>query len=250
MTEEDNIKEKPHAKDIAVIILSYNTKGLLAKCIQSVRRDMKDWDYEMVVVDNHSDDQSYEYLLELTKRIYNLKVIRCEWNSGYSVGNNLGIIASPFAKTFLLLNSDIETLPGFFTPIYDLLYSDDSIGLVAPKLKLFMGGECNPKSDHPIEVDWIGFSTIAIKREVFDKVGILDGKLFHFCSDEELCGRARRAGFKVMFTPHSAVWHHGNASVPELKKRDMDAWVREVVPQEREDIYPNGKLPDRDELYR
>ena len=98
--------------NLSIIIVSYNTKELLSRCLQSLFRwcedEFKNGAYEVIVVDNGSSDGSLTEIQNSKLKIQNfLKIIKNETNLGFAKANNIGIKAAQ-GKTILLLNSDTE----------------------------------------------------------------------------------------------------------------------------------------------
>jgi len=64
-----------------------------------------------------------------------------------------------------------------------------------------------PPANEPMESDWVGFASVLIRREVFDRVGLLDEGYFMYFEDADFCRRVRQAGWKVLYWPHAKVVH-------------------------------------------
>ena len=96
--------------ELSIIIVNYNTKDFLLPCIKGIEGNTKNLDYEIIVVDNASKDNSAEYIKQnLIPRFGNLRLIEAGSNLGFSAGNNLGVKQSD-GKYILIINSDIELI--------------------------------------------------------------------------------------------------------------------------------------------
>jgi hypothetical protein len=91
--------------DLSVIIISFNTKQILVDCINSVVKNTKGFEYEIIVVDNGSTDDSIKSIKEMAKKFPQVKLIDTGENIGFGRGNNEGIKAAR-GEYLLLLNSD------------------------------------------------------------------------------------------------------------------------------------------------
>lgn len=116
--------------DISIIIVSYNTKDLLRQCINSIIENTFGIDYEIIVVDNASRDDS---IIMLKSEFPNVKLIESGINGGFAYANNIGIKESNGRYVFLL-NSDTVILKDVIKRLVSFMDEDTSIGLTGPKL--------------------------------------------------------------------------------------------------------------------
>lgn len=241
---------------VSIIILNYNTKELLEKCLNSVFQ--KGWKrkFEVCVVDNASSDGSVEIV---KKNFTQVKLLVSENNLGFTGGNNIGIKKSS-SDLLILLNSDTEVLDGSLDNLIDSCENSD-FGIMSCKLlnndltfqanagDLPFGWSVfnwiSGLDDIPVlgkylssfhinrqefykgtkEVGWISGSVMAIKRQVVDKIGYLDEGIFMYGEDVEYCLRAQRAGFKVGWTDQAQIIHLGGGSSDDPKFRQ---WLGEL----------------------
>jgi len=129
--------------DLGIVILNWNTKDLLRRCLQTVTASEGDFTYEVIVVDNASSDGSVEMVRE---EFPDVKVIASEVNGGYPYGNNLGLRAlgfqdegspAPDAPRYaLLLNPDTEVPPRGLYEMVQYMDAAPEIGAAGPKLEL------------------------------------------------------------------------------------------------------------------
>lgn len=231
--------------DLVIIILSYNTKKLLKKCLQSLQKAKKnDYQVEIIVVDNASKDGSPEMV---EKEFLEIKLIKSKKNLGYAGGNNLGLKKAQ-GEYLLFLNSDTEIKSEALIKMMKFMKENLKTGASTPKTMLFSGGmdpDCHrgfptpwasityflglerlfPKSkffgqyhqfylnlNQAHEID-AGFGTFMfVRKKALTEVGDWDDQYFFYGEDLDLFYRIKKAGWKVMFYPEPLVTHHKGAS--------------------------------------
>lgn len=229
------MKNRP---SVAIIILNWNTSHYLGRFLPSVINTSYQ-EKEIYVIDNASTDDS---LLVLETRFPSVKIIRTGKNIGFAAAYNLAI-KQIHADYFLVVNSDIETTPGFIEPIIELMETRKEIGICQPKLlsldekhmfeyagaaggwidKLgypFTRGrvlltieEDKGQYDSTEEVFWASGACMAVKREVFQKIGGFYDYYYMHQEDIDLCWRAYNSGYKIYTCPVSVVYHIGGGSL-------------------------------------
>lgn len=217
--------------DLSVIIVSYNAKDYLLNCLKSI-----DLNCEIIIVDNASSDKSAD---EIKKTFPQVKIIENKENLGFAAANNQGIKESK-GRYILLLNPDTKILdnalskmiawmnknPKVTVSTCRLLNKDRSIQPtggyfpILPKLfawQFFLDDIIPINSYHPKpkfydqekELDWVTGAFFLFRREIVDKVGLLDEKFFMYAEELEYCFRIKKAGFKIFFTPLASIIHYG-----------------------------------------
>jgi GT2 family glycosyltransferase len=223
---------------LSIIIVSFNTKDLLQKCLQSVFQQTKGIDFELIVVDNHSTDGSPEMV---KKKFPQVKLIENKTNLGFAQANNQGIKKGK-GEYLLLLNSDTKIKSNALEKLVSLARKKKDLGIAGPRLlnldgtpqpstgsfytlpitfiSLFRGDRYLRQSPSQTKkVDWVMGACFLIKREVTKKVGYLDEKFFMYVEEMEYCYRAQKAGFEVYFFPQAEVYHLERGSSPEGKQK-------------------------------
>jgi len=219
--------------DLSIIIASYRTKALLRDCIESIYAQTREIQYEVVVIDNCSDDGSVEMLqadFPLVRMIANPE------NRGFAAANNQGFGISK-GRFITMLNSDTIVVDGALQKIVRFMIGKPEASIVGCKL-LNMDGSTQPsvrsfpdfwnlvceatflyrlfprspffgrfyhsyfKYDRDIRVDWVNGACLTFRRSVYDVVGGLDERFFMFSEEVDFCRRASDAGFQTWF-------HHG-----------------------------------------
>jgi GT2 family glycosyltransferase len=118
--------------DISVVIVSFNTKELLRKCLISIKEQFCGVSYEIIVVDNDSKDGSVEMLEE---EFPSVSLIKNNYNAGISRGNNQGIKASR-SDYILLANPDLEIVSDNVGDLLDYMEANPKVGMLGPKIFL------------------------------------------------------------------------------------------------------------------
>ena len=231
--------------DLSIIIVNYKTLELTFNCIDSIiKSNLKDIDYEVILIDNASNDGSIE---EIEAQFPHLKIIKNVDNLGFSKANNQGIRASS-GQTILLLNSD--TIVDFDTLKESLafLQKHKNIGALGCKVLLPSGKldpACKRSFPTPLNgiyhqlrlddaypdsqrfgaynltyvdenktcpVDCIMGAFMMVPKPVIDRVGLLDEDFFMYGEDIDWCYRIKEAGYQIMYYPQVRIFHHKKAS--------------------------------------
>ena len=233
--------------DLSVIIINWNTKKLLDQCLSSVFKHTKDLKFEVIVVDNNSQDSS-QALVE--KKFPKTKLILNKDNLGFTKANNQGIKVAK-GKYILLLNSDTYLIENSFKKIIKRAQKLKNLGALGPQLlnddksiqqsvgffpnlpQVFFwmtfiddlpGGQLlKPYHvDHDSfyqkerEVDWLTAAAILVSQKVVEEVGGLDEKIFMYGEEVEWCHRIKKAGFEVFFSPVTKIVHIGRGSSQKI----------------------------------
>ena len=217
---------------VSVITVNWNNFNDSAECLESLRKTTYS-NFEVIMVDNGSggDDVS------LLKQRFgdSIRLIVNDKNSGFAGGCNIGIkdALAGGADYVVLLNNDTVVAPDFLEGLVRVAQSDERVGIAGgkvfcyelPELIWFAGGIINYRTgrtpirgsgeadkgqfDEIVRVDWISGCFMFISRDVLQAVGMLDERFFFGWEDVDLCVRAARKGFKVLFVPESRIWHKG-----------------------------------------
>jgi len=225
---------------LSIIIVSYNTKQLLADCIDSIGKILYNFSYEIIVVDNNSADGSVEMI---KSKYSHVKLIANNYNVGFAKANNQGLEHSS-GEYVLMLNSDTIVLRNAIGTLVDFLDNHSDTAICGPKLlnsdltlqlpcrrafprfinsfSYFSGlSKLFPKSrifgsylmtymdsniDH--EVDAVSGACLMVRRNVLKQIGgLLDEAFFMHFEDIDLCFRAKKFGYKVYYVHNAEVIH-------------------------------------------
>ena len=116
--------------DVSVIIVNWNTKDMLMKCLRSIYKNKSSRIKEVILVDNASTDGSVE---AVKKNFDRVKIIQNKSNLGFAKANNLGIKSS-MGKYICLMNSDVEVLNNSIDSMYMFMEKNSDIGVLGPKV--------------------------------------------------------------------------------------------------------------------
>lgn len=223
---------------IFIILLNYNGKDFIQKCLASVFK-LDYPNFEVVVTDNNSTDGSFEAAkINFSKAHF----IKNETNLGFSAGNNIGIrfALERMADYILLLNQDTEAEKDFLSKLIEVAEADEKIGLLSPiifngnnKQIWFSGGKIKwlkmktrhvatavPKDFYETEI--ISGCAMLVKKAVFKEIGLLDEDFFLYYEDADFSLRAKKAGFKSIVVTGSWVYHFEKS---ELGKKNKTYWL-------------------------
>jgi hypothetical protein len=227
--------------DLSIIIVNYNTRDLLRNCLRSVYSSQSDFQYEVIVVDNCSPDDSVEMVRQ---EFPQAKLIASEINGGYAYANNLGLRQAQ-GQHALLLNPDTVLPPAALQDMMAFMEEHPDAGVAGPKLVLADGSldlACRrsfptldiafyrlvglskryPNSprynrynlgyldpDQVAEVDSVVGAFMWIRRDALDQAGLLDERYFMYAEDIDLCYRIKvEHGWKVYYNPAVVVTHY------------------------------------------
>jgi GT2 family glycosyltransferase len=237
-----NQRKSKNSKDyplVSVVVLNFNGKEYLDTCLRSVLH--ADYpSFEVVFVDNGSEDGSYDYVKENFGCDSRMRLVRTSENKGFAEGNNVGIQHTK-GELIAFLNNDTETDKNWLKELVNAILLDSSIGVVQSKLLSYhdpdildcVGGVLdifgNAKDagrtekeegqyDEIREIFYACFAATLVKREVLKKVGLLDPRFFVYFEDADFCWRARLSGYKVMYIPKSKVYHIRGATAKRVSR--------------------------------
>lgn len=251
--------------DLGIVIVNWNTSGLLRKCLQTVFASEGDFTYRVVVVDNASTDDSASMVRDAFPQA---ELIVSEINGGFSYGNNIGLrylgyhdagnVDATAPRYAVLLNPDTEVPPTSLYEMVKYMDANPDVGMAGPKLLLEDGSldkACRrgfptptvafyhfsglaklfPNSprfarynmtyldiDQTAEVDSVVGAYMQLRREVIEKIGLLDETFFMYGEDLDWAYRTKQAGWKVMYYPEVVVWHIKRAASRKSKKAQIE----------------------------
>jgi hypothetical protein len=225
---------------VSIVILNWNGKHNLAKCLESLFK-ISYKPYEIVIVDNGSTDSSLRYIKSLQKKNKNLILVKNFKNLGFAEGNNIGYKRSR-GELILLLNNDVIVEKDFLNALIKRIMSSTKIGAVQPKIKkyeknnkenvidsigsyftnsgfLFHFGHNKPDSfkySKEGEIFSMKGACMLLKRKVIEEVGLFDSRYFAYFEETDLCQRIWMAGYKIYYIPDSVVYHRGGETAKQL----------------------------------
>ena len=199
---------------VSVVILNYNRPQYTLECIRSVLKSNYS-NFEVIVVDNCSDFSLFTFLKEKID-VLPVKLIRVANNTGYAGGNNVGILHST-GKYILILNDDVTVDTDMMSGLVTLAEKHEAIGIIGPATYCYNSSELYTYSpeilkvnNELVDVSVVVGAALMIRREVIEKIGLLDEDYFMYHEDADWCVRARNAGYRIVCAPKVRAWHNVN----------------------------------------
>jgi len=232
--------ESRDAPAISVVVVNWNTRELLRRCLGSIYATVPPISFDVIVVDNASEDGSADMVAE---QFPAAELIRSESNVGFSAGNNLGLRRAS-GRYVMLLNPDAELLPGAVREMVQFADAHPRVAVVGPKLlnadgslqkngrtftslwrevlgltKLYrIWARFNRKADWgredfdvPAQVDEVSGACMLVRKSVIDEVGLLDERFFMYYEEVDWCRRMKQARWEVHYLPSARIIHHWSA---------------------------------------
>ncbi len=227
---------------LSVIILNWNGEKLLKEFLPSVVENTRGPEVEVIVADNGSTDDSLKVMCE---DFPNVKILAFDENLGFSGGYNRAI-SEVDSEFVVLLNSDVETPPGWWQPLLEFMTTHPEVGACQPKILSYRNKEmfeyagaagglldkygypfCRGRLFDKIEYDlhqydtgpadiaWASGAALMVRREVYLEAGGLDELFFAHMEEIDLCCRMHNLGYRVCVVPESKVYHLGGASLAQ-----------------------------------
>ncbi len=226
---------------VAVVILNWNGRELLKKFLPSVVQYSAAT--EVIIADNASTDDSIDFIKQHYPQV---RIVQNQRNEGFAGGYNEALKTIE-ADYYILLNSDVEVTADWIEPLISLMHKDKSIAVCQPKIKSFTnknsfeyagaaGGfidkhgypYCRGRIFNTIEEDhgqyddetpifWASGACMFIRANVFHELGGFDADFFAHMEEIDLCWRIHRAGYKILYSPLSTIYHLGGGT---LNKND------------------------------
>ncbi len=224
--------------ELSFVILTWNSEGYIHQCLQSLIEQITQTGRhaEMFVVDNGSRDNTVALLKDFHASYPDLIVpIYLEQNTGTTYSRNLALQQAK-GSYICIMDSDVEVFDGTLEGLIQTVEATPKTGLAVPKL-LYPSGHLQKSTDvfptvftkfrryfflkqieqqehdrqqtnSPRTVDYAISAMWMLKREVVDKIGLLDEKIFYAPEDVDYCLRIWKAGFTIVYNPEICCTHH------------------------------------------
>lgn len=222
----------------SIIIVSYNTVGMLSRCIESVYKHTEN--FEIIVVDNGSTDGSAGYLREMMLSKENFKAIFNDDNKNFGPANNQGLHLAE-GEVIVLLNSDTIATPKWLERLELCLNHGEKIAMVGPVCNSSNGRQqvaINGDPTYPLDSKAIQWANtyggqyteagvlygwcMVIRREFLAGEGYLFDEIFtNSFEDNDLCMRARLKGWRLFIDYGTYIHHEGQASFKKVLKKEF-----------------------------
>jgi GT2 family glycosyltransferase len=248
---------------VAIVILNFNGRGFLEKCLPTVI--LHSPGHDIYVADNCSSDDSLSYL---KKNFPAVKIIENKVNYGYARGYN-EILKSIKAEYYILLNNDVEVTENWIKPVIELMQNNIKIAACQPKLidynnrsffeyagasGGFIDKYCYPfcrgrifnvleedknQYDQPMEVFWASGACMFVRSSAFWEAEGFDGDYFAHMEEIDLCWRLKNMGYSIYAQPASKVYHVGGGTLNKVStkktflnfRNNLTTYVKNLPPR-------------------
>jgi len=245
--------------DISICIVSFHARDLLRKCLRSIYGTVDSLSFEIIVVDNHSEDGTLEML---KNEFPDVRLLVNDHNTGYTRPNNQAIRESG-GRYIVLLNPDTLVKPNAIAELFGFLETHPQVGIVGPKVLNRDGTlqkQCRRSEARPWdsfcyfsglsrlfphdrrfagylmtyldenlthEAEAVSGSCMMIRRQVIEQIGYQDENFFAYQEDTDYCRRARLADWKVFYDPSAQIIHYGGEGGSNVQPfRSIIEWHR------------------------
>ena len=232
---------------LSIIIVSWNVRDDLLKCLHSIEENKPSCSYEVIIVDNASIDNTVDMI---KKHFSEITLIVNHNNRGFAAANNQGIKASQ-SEYILLLNPDTILHPKSLDILVDFMESNKDVGACGPKLLNADGSiqdsvRCFPSfrgalhrhtvfkclgifkgqyrkwvmydfnNDKQIDVDQVMGAAMMLRKSVTEQIGVLDERFFMYYEEVDLCYRIKQADWRIVYIPQTVITHIGGGSSGQI----------------------------------
>lgn len=228
-------------KLVSILLVNFNNNHFTIDCLRSLMK-LNYQNFEVIVTDNGSTQSNY---LKLKKEInfffskLNIKLIRSNIKLYFAGGINKAIKESN-GEYICLLNNDTEVKPNFLDNIIKYMEKNEDIGMLCPKIVYFtkpnylwyagaylnprsiyfsyhigMGQKDNEQYDQIKETSYVAGTALFTRRDVIEKIGLLDEIFFMYAEEVDWNYRAKQIGYKLIYFPETVVYHKVNPITKE-----------------------------------
>jgi len=226
---------------LSILIVNYNQKYFARMCVDSLKKSKCNFDFEVIICDNNSHDESLKYLKEASKKDC-IKLVEPGRNLGYGSGMNFAAREAK-GKYVLILNTDITVENNTLQKIVNYMDEHPGIGVLGPKL-MYHNGELQHSCRREFkifdlfvkrtflrkvwpfkkryekyimedfnhesvqEVDLITGAFMLMPRDLYERIGGFDERYFLFMEDFDLCKKVKEEGKKIVYYPEAIALHY------------------------------------------
>jgi len=183
---------------VSISIVTHNNEKIIKDCLDNIFKNIKNIDFEIIIVDNNSSDNTVEIIENNFK---NIKLIQNN-NIGFGAAHNIAIKLGT-GKYHLVLNPDIIFIENSLKKLINFMDKNYNIGLISPKILLSNGSIQYLCRRLP---SLFGFIIIRFMPKLLDKVGGFDENFFMYFEDIDLCRRIQKIS-RTVFYPYTSVIH-------------------------------------------
>lgn len=225
---------------VSIVMVTYNNLEVTKRCLESIERNTAYPNYEVIIVDNRSQDNTPKYLEEVSKENSKIKIILNQDNRGFAGGNNDGLRIAE-GKYIILLNNDTLVTRGWISNFVKNLDRNPNLGMICPvtnsigneaqievpyinreQMESFAWGYTNTNINRLYEdIGALAMFCVAMKREIFDKVGYLEEAFgIGMFEDDDYSRRIEKAGYGIACCEDIFIHHFGSVSFKKLENKN------------------------------
>ena len=232
---------------LSIILVNYNGIDFLDNCLNSIKEFVSFADYEIIIVDNFSTDNSIQKIKDI---LPSATLICSQDNLGFGKANNLAVKHS-HGQHLLFLNTDTILTENSPQILSNYLQQHQDIGAVSPLITFRDGSyqlSCGKLPNLAIEfidkirygldqkwhhifenlyskqhfsiqeMGWLTGACLMMRRDIFEQIGGFDESFFMYFEDKDICKRVHEAGWKVVYYPQTSLIHLLGGSSQDVKK--------------------------------
>ena len=241
--------------DVAVIMINYNSSRYTVESVKEVmKRTHRDISYQIIVVDNNSEEEDYQFLKDNMPIDGPTMLIRSTINTGFGGGNMMGAHMAK-ARYLLFLNNDAMLLNDCMSILTDYMDKHPEVGVCTAQ-NFDEHGNFVPSFDHdkgmrrllfgrgylersnpsrypdrkkqyeqPVEVDWVNGAFLFFRNEDFQAIGGFDTEIFLYFEEMDLCHRLRKIGKSSMLVPEARIMHYQGVSIGKSEAINKEGYI-------------------------
>ncbi len=218
----------------SIVILTYNNLEYTRLCLESIYAQTEQHTFEVVLVDNTSQDGTVEFLQKFVEEHSDIRLILNSTNEGFARGNNRGAAAAT-GDYLVFLNNDTVVTSGWLPGLVRRL-EDESVGMVGPAtnasgnetcvqadyqelkdLEAFAQRYSQAHAGQAFEIGMLPFLCVALRRKVFEEIGPLDERFgVGMFEDDDYALRLKQRGYKLLCVEDTFIHHWGSAAFGRL----------------------------------
>jgi GT2 family glycosyltransferase len=259
-------------KQVAVIIINFNTSKYTLGCIQSViAKTSEAISYEIIVVDNNSELSDYKNLKEHFPKQPNIMLHRSHINTGFGGGNMFGAQFAS-ARYLLFMNNDALLKNDCLSILHEFMEDNQKVGVCTAQnydehdrfvpsfdhnkgLRRLLFGrsfleKINPKVypnrkkeyTAPLEVNWVNGAFLFFRNTAFQKIGGFDTNIFLYCEELDLSHRLVKQGYSSVLVPQAKILHYQSKSSGISNTINKEAMLSELYVNKKHNSFLHYKM--------
>lgn len=229
-------------KLVSIIIITYNNLKYTKQCIDSIIEKTAYPNYEIIIVDNNSQDETPMYLTKLEKEYSNVSTFLNNKNYGFAKANNIGIKHAK-GDYIILLNNDTIVTRGWIGGLIKHLERINSLGIVGPvtnncgneakiDIEYYNFNEIDSAADQYTfsninklyrNINMVALFCAAFRKEIIKQIGYLDESFgIGMFEDDDFCYRIKKQGYEIACAEDVFIHHHGSVSFNKIATKEYE----------------------------